>query len=374
MTNDERFMDRALSLALKGRGHVSPNPLVGALVVKAGKIIGEGYHKKAGRPHAEITALNQAGKQAKGATLYITLEPCSSFGRTPPCTGAIIKSRVKRAVIAVKDKNPLNKGRGINLLKRNGIEVKTGVLKEKAEKINQPFFKFITKHLPFVTVKIAQTIDGKIATVCGSSKWITGPAARAYSHRLRSQVDAILVGIDTVLKDDPLLTALSPPHPVKIIVDSKLRLPLDAKLLSKKSPAQTIVVVTRQTAKSKIKVLRRKNVKVIVIRSKFKMVDLRSLMKKLAGLNITHVLIEGGGRVIASALEAGLADRFLVFVAPKIIGGKNALTSVEGIGIRNIKRAIKLKGIEIKRFGDDILVEGYPVYNTKKRQKKVNEL
>jgi diaminohydroxyphosphoribosylaminopyrimidine deaminase/5-amino-6-(5-phosphoribosylamino)uracil reductase len=365
MTTDERFMNLALNLALKGKGNTSPNPIVGALVVKKGEIIGRGYHKKAGKPHAEITALHQAGTSAKGATLYVTLEPCSCFGKTPPCTDAIVKSGIRRVVIATKDRNPLNRQHGINFLRRKKIEVKVGVLEERANAINQAFFKFITQRLPFVTVKVAETLDGKIATVCGNSKWITGPKAREYSHRQRSQVDAILVGIDTVLKDNPLLAALSPPHPAKIVVDSRLRLPFKLRLLSKQSPAPTIIATTRYANKSKIKAFRDKGVNIIVVKDKNKMVNLRSLMKELAGLNVTDLLIEGGGKIVASALGEKIVDKMSIFIAPKIIGGKNAITSVEGIGIRNINQAIRLKNIEIKRFKDDILIEGYPIYHNK---------
>ncbi len=379
MTADERFMNLAIRLALKGQGKVSPNPMVGAVIVKQGKIVGRGFHHRSGRPHAEINALRQAGRRAKGATLYVTLEPCCSFGKTPPCADAIIKSGIKQVVIASRDQNPLNKG-GIAILKKKGLKVKTGVLRQKARDLNESYFKFITQQSPFVVVKIAETLDGKIATASGNSKWITSPPARRYSHRLRGQTDAILVGINTILRDNPLLTTRYPfsaTSPVKIIVDSKSKLPLNAKILSRMSPAQTIVATTRFADKSKIKALQDKGVHVITDlparRAKnFKeRLSLKSLMKRLAKLNITSVLIEGGGEIIASALEEKIVDKLLIFIAPKIIGGEEAVTSVEGRGINRINQAIRIRGLKIKKIGQDILIEGYPVYNNPKS--KINK-
>lgn len=379
MTADERFMNLAIRLALKGQGKVSPNPMVGAVIVKQGKIVGRGFHHQSGRPHAEINALRQAGRHAKGATIYVTMEPCCSFGKTPPCADAIIKSGIKRVVIASRDQNPLNKG-GITILKKKGLKVKTGVLRQKARDLNESYFKFITQQSPFVVVKIAETLDGKIATASGNSKWITSPPARRYSHRLRGQTDAILVGINTILRDNPLLTTRYPSSatsPVKIIVDSKSKLPLNAKILSRMSPAQTIVATTRSADKSRIKALRDKGVHVITDlparRAKnFKeRLSLKSLMKRLAKLNITSVLIEGGGKIIASALEEKIVDKLLIFIAPKIIGGAEAVTSVGGRGINRINQAIRIRGLKIQKIGQDILIEGYPVYNNPKS--KINK-
>ncbi len=371
MSPDERFMNLAIELALKGQGRVSPNPMVGAVIVKQGKIVGRGFHHQSGRPHAEINALRQAGRRAKGATLYLNLEPCCSFGKTPPCTDAIIKSGIKRVVVAARDQNPLNKG-GITILKKKGLKVKTGVLRQKARDLNESYFKFITQQSPFVVVKIAETLDGKIATASGNSKWITRPPARRYSHYLRGQTDAVLVGINTILRDNPLLTKQYPSSatsPVKIIVDSKSKLPLNAKILSRMSPAQTIVATTRSANKSKIKALQDKGVHVITdlpsrqAKNSEERLSLKSLMKRLAKLNITSVLIEGGGKIIASALEEKIVDKLLIFIAPKIIGGEKALTSVEGRGVKCINQAIRVRNLKIKRIGQDILIEGYPVYN-----------
>ena len=371
MNPDERFMKVAIQLALKGQGRVSPNPMVGAVIVKQARIVGRGFHHQSGRPHAEINALRQAGRHAKGATLYLTLEPCCSFGKTPPCTDAIIKSGIKRVVVATRDQNPLNKG-GITILKKKGLKVKTGVLRQKARDLNESYFKFITQQIPFVVVKIAETLDGKIATASGNSKWITRPPARRYSHYLRGQTDAVLVGINTILRDNPLLTKRYPSSatsPVKIIVDSKSKLPLNAKILSRMSPAQTIVATTRSANKSKIKALQDKGVHVITdlpsrqAKNFEERLSLKSLMKRLAKLNITSVLIEGGGKIIASALEEKIVDKLLIFIAPKIIGGEKALTSVEGRGVKCINQAIRVRNLKIKRIGQDILIEGYPVYN-----------
>ena len=371
MTSDERFMNLAIQLALKGQGMVSPNPMVGAIIVKQEKIIGRGFHRQAGHTHAEINALRQAGRHARGATLYVTLEPCSSFGKTPPCTDAIIKSGIKRVVIAVRDRNPLNK-RAVNILKRKGLKVKTGVLRQKARALNESYFKFITERKPFVVVKIAETLDGKIATNSGNSKWISESPARQYSHCLRTQMDAVLVGINTILKDNPLLTARYPRStrsPIKIIVDSKAKVPLNAKIFSKMSPARTIVAATKSADKSKIKALRNKGVDVITglprrrAKNLRERVNLKSLMRHLAKLNITSVLIEGGGKIIASALEEKIVDKLLIFIAPKIIGGEKALTAVEGRGIQRINQALRVRNLKIKKIGRDILIEGYPVYN-----------
>ncbi len=368
MTKDKKYMKLALTLALKGKGTTSPNPIVGAVVVKDGNIVGQGYHRRAGGPHAEIVALRKAGRFAKFATLYVTLEPCCFTGRTPPCVDAIVDRGIRKVVIATKDPNQLNNGRGIRYLRSRGIKVKVGTLGKEAESVNEAFFKFITKRAPFVVVKVAQTLDGKIATITGDSKWITGELARGYVHQLRGQVDAIMVGVETILKDDPLLTSRllrrrSINHaPIKVVVDSRLRTPPSSKIFSDRSPAPTIVATTRFAHKSKIKDLEAKGARVLVTKDKDGKVGLKSLIKELAKLDITSLLLEGGGNVIASALQEGIVDKLLFFIAPKIVGGEYALTSVEGGGIEKITGAIRLKDVTIKKFGPDILVEGYPTY------------
>lgn len=364
---EEKYMKIALALAKKGFGMTNPNPCVGAIIVRHGRIMGKGFHKKAGLPHAEAIALRQAGKMAKGATLYTNLEPCNHFGRTPPCTEAIIKAGIKKVVIGIKDPNPINKGFGIEKLNRFGIKTKAGILEEECKKLNEVFFKYITKKLPFITVKIAQSLDGKIATSSGDSKWISGEISRRYVHKLRSQVDAVLVGINTVLMDDPLLTnrmsyvvsRRSGKQPIKVIVDSELKTPLNARIFSKESPAPVIIATKKGTPKDKIRILQNKGADIIETPNKNGNVDLKYLMKELAKREISHILVEGGGEIIASFLKERLADKVLFFIAPKIIGGKDAPTSVEGNGTKNIDKAIKLKDIKFKKFGADYLIEGH---------------
>jgi diaminohydroxyphosphoribosylaminopyrimidine deaminase/5-amino-6-(5-phosphoribosylamino)uracil reductase len=300
------YMQKALSLAEKGKGKTCPNPLVGAVIVKNGKIVGRGFHKKAGTPHAEVYAIKEAGKHTKGATLYVTLEPCNTYGRTPPCSPQIYNAGIKRVVIAVKDPNPLNKNNGIKYLRRLGVNIEVGILKDEAMKLNEAYNKFIRTGLPFVTVKVAMSLDGKIATRTGSSKWISSSRSRSIVKKLRSEVDAVLVGRKTFIKDKPRL----------------------------------------------------KGVKHKIILGKGR-VNMLELMKELAKKNIMHVLIEGGGETIASAISSRLVDRIYVFIAPKIIGGRTAPTPVDGIGIRNISEAIPIKNMKVEKVGKDMLVSGY---------------
>ncbi|MCK4648977.1 bifunctional diaminohydroxyphosphoribosylaminopyrimidine deaminase/5-amino-6-(5-phosphoribosylamino)uracil reductase RibD [bacterium] len=360
--NDKKYMRVALKLAVRAKGRTSPNPLVGAVIVKDNRIIGKGYHRRAGEPHAEINALDMAGERARGATLYLNLEPCAHFGRTSPCTKKIISSRIKEVVVAMIDPNPLNCGRGVKELRKAGIEVKVRTLKKEAKKINEAYIKYITTKKPFVILKTAMSLDGKIATKTGDSKWITNESSRKYVHKLRSEVDAVLVGIETVLKDDPLLTIRCPKskvqsQPVRVVVDSRARIPLGAKILNRAAP--TIVATTKLASRKKIEALKKKGAKVLIIKNKNRKVDLRELLKRLGELEITSLLVEGGGRINASFLKNGLVDKVLFFIAPKIIGGEEALTPVEGEGIERIKHAIKLKDISIKRFREDVLIEGY---------------
>ncbi|MFH1779479.1 MAG: bifunctional diaminohydroxyphosphoribosylaminopyrimidine deaminase/5-amino-6-(5-phosphoribosylamino)uracil reductase RibD [Candidatus Omnitrophota bacterium] len=361
---DKKYMNLALELAKRGKGLTSPNPCVGAVVVKDGKIVGKGYHRKAGGLHAEIYALKRAGAKARGATLYVSLEPCRHYGKTLPCVDAIIASMIKRVVAAMKDPNPLNNGRGIAVLKRKGIEVEVGILEDEARRLNEAFIKYITKKIPFVTVKVAQSLDGKIATHTGNSKWITSEKAREFTHGLRSETDAILVGVETILKDDPLLTARLKvkrinKQPAKIILDSKLRTPTSAKIFSRGSPGKVIIATTKLAPKDKIEILKKKDAEILIVGSKNGKVNIKTLLRLLGEKGITHILVEGGGEVIASAFEAKVVDRTLFFVAPKIIGGREAPTSVEGIGVNKVSKAIKLKDIRFERMGDDFLVEGY---------------
>ena len=351
-------MNIAIKLALRAQGLTSPNPLVGALVLKNGKIIGKGYHKKFGGPHAEVFALNQAGNNAKGATLYVTLEPCFHIGKTPPCLDRILESGIKKVVIGMKDPNPVNNGKSIRRLRALGIDTEVGVLREELEKITEPFIKYITKKIPFVTVKSAQSLDAKIATKTGDSKWITSDATRRYSHRLRKFYDAILIGINTVLKDNPRLTnPYSKEQPLKVIVDSSLKIPLKAKVLS--DPSKLIIAVNSIKNKRKYNLLHKMGVRILELPDKDGRVDLRLLFKNLAKMQIANVLVEGGGTLLGSLFDDKLVDKVMFFVAPKIIGGKDAISSVGGCGNKNIAGAVELQDIQIKKINRDLLIEAY---------------
>ena len=363
---EEKYLKLTISLAKKGIGYTSPNPLVGAVIVKNGEIVGKGYHHGYGLPHAEIDALRKAKENAGGATLYVNLEPCCFFGKTPPCTTAIIKSGIKKVVASLKDPNPRVSGKGINQLKKAGIKVETGILTEEAKKLNEVYLKFITTKKPFVTLKAAMSIDGKIATKTGDSKWITSKDTRDFSHRLRFQYDAILVGIGTVLKDNPYLDYYPPENFkenikrfTKIIIDSSAKLPLNAHLFKN---SRVILATTKMAPLNKLKKLEKKGVEILVL-EKNKKVDLLKLMEELGKREISNLLIEGGGAINESALRLGIVDKVYFFISPKIIGGKNAKTPVEGEGIENLKEAILLKETRCQRIGEDFLVEGY-VYRT----------
>ncbi len=354
------FMHLALKLALKAKAKTSPNPQVGALLVKNGKVIAKGYHKKVGSPHAEIIALDKAGARAKGATLYVTLEPCTHFGRTAPCVDRIIKSGVKKVIIGMIDPNPLNNGKGVEILKQHKIEVEVGFLENKLKKVNESFIKYITKRVPFVTVKVAESLDGKIATRTGDSKWITSDRSRGYAHRLRSDYDAIMVGVNTILRDDPKLDAwFSDKQPVKIVVDSRLSTRADANIFSRNAQViiATLPISPGQETENR-KILGAK-AKILEVKEKAGQVNLKDLMKKLARLEIANILVEGGGTLIGSLFDEGLVDKILFFISPKVIGGKDAISSVMGEGIMRIEKAIKIKDIKLRRYGEDILIEGY---------------
>jgi diaminohydroxyphosphoribosylaminopyrimidine deaminase/5-amino-6-(5-phosphoribosylamino)uracil reductase len=358
--SDERWMRRALALAKKGKGWTSPNPCVGAVVVKNGRAVGEGFHPRAGEPHAEIFALQQAGKQARGATLYVTLEPCSHHGRTPPCADAVLNAGISRVVAAMVDPNPKVNGQGLLKLQAAGVEVACGVLEEQARHLNEDFIKFKSQRLPFVTLKIAMTLDGKIATASGESKWITGEKARSYVQRLRHEHDAILVGINTVLADDSQLTTRlrRGKDPQRIIVDSRARLPLTARVLQVQSSASTWVATTQRAPHSRVGKLQQAGAKILQTEPQSGRVHLGQLMKMLAEQNVMSVLIEGGGTIAWSALEAGIVDKVIFFIAPKIIGGKDAISAVGGVG-RRLDEAWQLRDVTVRKVGEDVMVEGY---------------
>ncbi|MBQ3337409.1 MAG: bifunctional diaminohydroxyphosphoribosylaminopyrimidine deaminase/5-amino-6-(5-phosphoribosylamino)uracil reductase RibD [Selenomonadaceae bacterium] len=352
-------MREALRIARHAEGRTSPNPLVGAVVVRDGKIIAEGWHRRAGTAHAEIHALNMAGELAAGATLYVTLEPCSHFGRTPPCARAIVEAGIKKVVAAMSDPNPLVAGRGFEILRAAGVEVEVGVLEAEARALNEIFIKWVTKNLPFVTMKFACSLDGKIATVGGESKWISGEASRKFTHHLRDINDAILVGVGTVLKDNPSLTTrlVEGKNPVRVIVDSNARTPLNSTVVTDKS-AQTIIAVTSNAPNEKISALKNFGVE-IIFAGDGERVDLKILMSELARREITSVLVEGGGTIHFSMLKEKLVDKIFAFVAPKILGGENSLTAVAGAGFEKLSDAVELKNFTAQKLGEDFLLSGY---------------
>lgn len=355
---DEKFMAEALRIAANAQGRTSPNPLVGAVIVKDGRIIAEGWHRKAGTPHAEIHALNMAGALAENATMYVTLEPCSHFGRTPPCANKIVDAGIKKVVVAMTDPNPLVAGRGIEILRAAGIEVEVGILESDARRLNEVFLKYITEKLPFVTAKFACSLDGKIATATGESQWISCAESRNFVHHLRDISDGIMVGVGTVLADNPSLTTriANGKNPVRIVVDSSARTPPDSKILNDNA-AKTIIAVTRNAPPKNISTLQQRGAEIITAgKSK---VDLPMLMAELARREITSVLLEGGGTLNFSMFRAGLVDKVLAFVAPKIIGGKTALSPVEGYGFENLRDAVELDNLTAEKIGEDILLRGY---------------
>ena len=356
--NDEIFMREALRIAKNAEGRTSPNPLVGAVVVRDGRIIAEGWHRQAGTPHAEVHALNMAGELAKNSTLYVTLEPCSHFGRTPPCANKIVESGIKKVVVAMKDPNPKVAGRGLEILKSAGIEVEVGILEDDAKKLNEVFLKWITKKMPFVTAKFACSLDGKIATSTGESQWISCAESRKFTHHLRDINDAIMVGSGTVSADNPTLTARieGGKNPARIVIDSLAKTPLDFNVVCDKK-AETIFAVTENAPSEKISAL--KNAGVEIIFAGTEKVDLKILLEKLAEREITSVLVEGGGTLHFSLLELGLVDKVFAFIAPKIIGGQNSKTAVEGKGFEKLSDAVNLKNLTAEKIGDDILICGY---------------
>ncbi len=353
--DDRHFMKRALSLARRAYGSTSPNPMVGAVLVKKGRIIAEGYHKKAGLPHAEAVAIANAEGKAKGSTLYVNLEPCCHTNkRTPPCTDAIVSAGIKKVVISMKDPNPKVSERGIKILRENGINVTVGILEKESTRLNEFYMKYITTRLPFVILKTAMTLDGKIATPTGESKWITSEKSRNHVHRLRGRVDAILSAIGTVKADDPLFTSRikGSKDPLRIIIDPGLEVPMGSNVLD--CPPETIIITKKRDQKAKR--LIGEGVNVIHYSGKL---DLKDMMKIFAKMGITSIMIEGGSSLAGHALEDGIVDKIMYFIGPKIIGGSASYPAVGGRSFRSIKDAFAIKDIKLKRIDDDILIEGY---------------
>ena len=360
---DVKYMRRALALAARARGRTSPNPLVGAVIVQGGEVVGEGYHQAAGEAHAEVHVINHAGAAVRGGTLYVTLEPCAHYGRTPPCTEAIIRSGIAQVFAAHVDPNPRVGGKGIQELEEAGVRVHVGLCETEALRLNEIFIKYIRTNQPFVILKSAMSLDGKIATVTGESQWISSEASRLRGHEIRDAVDAILVGVNTVINDDPSLTTRLPGRdgkdPARIIVDSECRTPPRARVLNPDSNGYAIVATTRRASEERIARLEAMGAKVLVIEEEENRVCLSSLVQVLGCQRITSVLIEGGAEVNASALKAGIVDKVMFFIAPKIIGGTDAPSPIGGEGIQRLAEAHELRDVAIKSIDGDILIEGY---------------
>lgn len=348
----------ALELAEKAAGRTSPNPMVGAALVRGARIVATGYHQKAGSDHAEVAALRRAGAKARGATLYLNLEPCSHYGRTPPCIDALIAAGVKRVVAGMADPNPLVSGRGFRRLRQAGIQVRSRVLEAECRALNEAFIKYITRRLPFVILKLAAALDGKIATATGDSRWVTGKAARRRVHELRNRVDAILVGAGTIIADDPQLTCRIPGgrNPVRIILDGRLRIPLKARVL--KERGKTIVVTGRLASEKKIRDIEKLGAEVWRLSSARDGDFLPAVLKRMAEKQIVSVMIEGGALTAGRALAGRVVDKIVFFYAPKIIGG-DGLPMISAMGLENVRQSLGIKDIDIEKIGEDILVTGY---------------
>ncbi|RJR38646.1 MAG: bifunctional diaminohydroxyphosphoribosylaminopyrimidine deaminase/5-amino-6-(5-phosphoribosylamino)uracil reductase RibD [Deltaproteobacteria bacterium] len=368
-------MKLALSLAAKGAGRVSPNPMVGAVVVKEDRIIGRGYHRAYGKPHAEVEALKKAGAAAQGADLYVTLEPCNHQGKTPPCTQAVLNAGIRRVVMATRDPNPRVNGGGAEFLQAQGVQVEIGLLADEARRLNEAWFKWVETGLPFVVAKAACSLDGKIATAGGESQWLTGEQARAFGHHLRHQLDAILVGVGTVLADDPQLTTRLPSpktenrkpktenhprDPVRIVLDSRLRLPLSARLLHLDSTAPTWIACTPVAPRDKIQDLQELGAEVLMLPSEpGGLVALKPLLAELGSRRVQSLLVEGGAETLGSFFDQRLVDKFYFFYAPKILGGKTAPGMLAGAGAKHLGNALQAKDLQVNKLGPDLLVTGY---------------
>ncbi len=360
---DERYMRAALRLARRAAGRTSPNPMVGAVAVRGGRVVGRGYHARAGGDHAEVAALRQAGDAARGATLYVNLEPCSHFGRTPPCVKAVIDAGVKRVVAGMVDPNPVVAGRGVSALREAGVGVEVRVREEECRRLNEAFVKHVTQGLPFVTLKLAASLDGRIATATGDSKWVTGPAARKFVHRLRNEADAVLVGSGTVLADDPQLTCRLPGgrDPWRIVLDRRLRTPVTARLVHQQQPEKTVLVAGDGVPAARRKRLEDLGVQVWTFPARQGRVSLRRVLRKLARLDVLSVMVEGGAVTASRVIGEKAADKVLCFYAPKFIGAEG-LPMMGELGITRMRQCPHLAGPAVRRFGEDILVSAYLGY------------
>lgn len=357
--NDETYIRLAAEIAKKGMGNVSPNPLVGCVIIKNGKVIGAGYHELFGGPHAEINAINSSSENVSGSTLYVNLEPCSHTGKTPPCTDRIIESGIKRVVIGTMDMNPAVSGVGIKKLRSAGIDVRVGVLENECIELNKFFFKYITAKIPYVSLKAACTLDGKLADMSGNSKWVSSTASRRYVHYLRSRYDAVLVGSGTVIKDNPSLTVrlTEGRNPKRIILDSRLRLNFSKGLLVDKPDGKLYIITSRENKESrKAKLLDKKGINLIFVKTDPDgRLNLKNILKALAGIEVASVLVEGGSEIFTSFIKSSLFDDMMVFLSPKLMG--SGIPFYKSTGISSIKKAYKLKLREAEKIGDDLLIE-----------------
>ncbi len=356
---DEIFMGKALILARRGLGKTSPNPMVGAVVVKEGKILGKGYHRRYGGDHAEVIALRNTRGNVKGASMYVTLEPCCHHGWTPPCVDALIGAGMGRVVVGTPDPNPRVNGKGIQILKDHGIQVKVGVLEQRCRELNEAYFKYMQTGMPLVTLKFAQSLDGRIATKTGRSQWLSSPEALRLAHRLRSIHDGVLVGIGTILVDDPRLTVrlVKGKNPRRIIVDSGLRIPPTAKVLNAEGVDETIIAATEKADQAKAQGLKGLGAEILWAAGNQRgEVDMKDLLEKLGRMGITSVLVEGGARIITSLLREGLADKIIILMAPKLIG--EGIEAVGNLEVKDLHEALGISGMKTRRLGEDILIEG----------------
>ena len=360
-------MREALRQARKGLGRTSPNPAVGAVIVKQGNVIAKGYHKKAGSPHAEIDALKKTDEKAAGCTLYVTLEPCNHQGRTPPCTEAILKAGINRVVVGMQDPNPDVFGGGCEFLRKNGIDTNCGVLEKECRLLNEAFLKYVLEKRPFVIAKSAITLDGWTATATGNSKWITNDKSRQFVHKMRDRVDVVMIGVGTVLADDPQLTTRlkrgQGKDPVRIVLDSRLRTPLNAKIVNHASSADTIIAVGGGIPAQDLKRFDKKGVDIMVCPTKGGRIDLPVLMDILAGESTSSILLEGGATLSGAMVREKLVDKYYVFNAPKILGGDDGIPMLAGTGPTRMDQCLELKDVHVRRFENDTLIWGYPDYS-----------
>ncbi len=366
--DDRHFMTLAIELAKQGIGHTSPNPVVGAVVVRGGRTVGSGFHRAAGGAHAEIYALDDAGDLARGADLFVTLEPCNHFGRTPPCTDRILQSGIRRVIIAMPDPNPDVRGEGAKRLEQAGTEIVRGVCEEEARILNEAYIKYVTTKQPFVIAKVAATLDGHIATRTGDARWVSGSASRQAVHRLRHAVDAIMVGVNTVKADNPQLTTRltdgAGSDPIRLVLDTSLSIPGDAKILNSDSEVDTVLVAGESSLNAgrnakKRDLLVKKGVRIITSPLKNGRVDLMRLMERLGGMEITSLLIEGGSRVMGAAFKSGIVDKVNFFYAPKVLGGDDGYPVCSGRGAETMAACIPITRMSMHRFEDDVMIQGY---------------